>query len=175
MATAGIVRRIDELGRIVIPKELRRTMRLNVGDEMEIVSTGDELTLRRKGGFDSISQIAKEVCKLLFESVGCDVVLFDTHRVTQAEGKGKKTYKDATLSPQFLNRLVKRKGETLSGEDVAKVFELVELDGEHFCFEPIVSGGDLVGGVALLTHDEPSDSELCHLNFCARILEASLS
>ena len=61
---SGIVRRIDELGRIVIPKEMRKTMRLQVGDEMEITSSGDTLTLRRYSGFQSVlSEIGRASCR----------------------------------------------------------------------------------------------------------------
>ena len=65
MTTAGIVRRIDELGRIVIPKEMRRTMHLKEGDEMEILSSGDALTLRKYSSFESILPIIRSTAKLL--------------------------------------------------------------------------------------------------------------
>ncbi len=174
MATSGIVRRIDELGRIVIPKEIRRTMRLSVGDEMEILSSGDQLTLKRRGGFESVSQIAKALSKLLAESALCDVVIFDTHYVTQSEGNEKKLYKEAKLAEPFQARLAKRKKEVIVGEDMASIFDNVEIVGEHFAYEPICSNGDLVGGIALILQADPSENELCHLNFCARTLEASL-
>lgn len=72
---SGIVRRIDELGRIVIPKEMRKTMRLQVGDEMEITSSGDTLTLRRYSGFQSVLSEAKSVARELGKAVDADVLL----------------------------------------------------------------------------------------------------
>ena len=65
MTSGGIVRRIDELGRIVIPKELRKTMRLKVGDEMEILSTSEGLTLKKFNAYDGFKNLASSVAKSL--------------------------------------------------------------------------------------------------------------
>ena len=89
---AGIVRRIDELGRIVIPKEMRRTMRLQVGDEMEICSDGENITLKRYSGFQSVLSEVKGIAKSLCEYTEADVLFVSCGRVIVSEGANKKHY-----------------------------------------------------------------------------------
>lgn len=94
----GIVRRIDELGRIVIPKEMRKTMRLQVGDEMEISANDEGLTLKRYSGFKSVLPSLKAMAKLLWQTTGADVLIMNANEVVVAEGKNKKTYTGARLT-----------------------------------------------------------------------------
>ena len=87
---SGIVRRIDELGRIVIPKELRRTMRLSVGDEMEIFAVDGNLILKKYSAYKSVKNSVSAVLKSLAESVEADVILVDSASIILAEGAKKK-------------------------------------------------------------------------------------
>ena len=141
MTTAGIVRRIDELGRIVIPKEMRRTMHLKEGDEMEILSSGDALTLRKYSSFESVLPIIRSAAKLLAKATDSNVLFVNTTEVTVAEGKNKK--------------------KCLSSEDSTY-------------FEPVIVGGDLIGGAALLLDGEPSEVARAYLNFCVELICAAL-
>ena len=82
----GIVRRIDELGRIVIPKEMRKTMRLQVGDEMEISANDEGLTLKRYTGFQSVLPSLKALAKALASATGKDVLILSASEVVLCEG-----------------------------------------------------------------------------------------
>lgn len=84
MSGFGIVRRMDELGRIVIPKELRRIMRLKEGDEMEIFSEGESLVVRKHSRFDAVRRAADKAVRLLHERTGCDVFLIAADKVAAA-------------------------------------------------------------------------------------------
>ena len=76
-----ITRRIDELGRIVIPKELRRTLRIKEGDELEILPQGDSLVLRKYSPFDDMLYASDGVVNMIGEYVGCEVYVVAGDRV----------------------------------------------------------------------------------------------
>lgn len=174
MSASGIVRRIDELGRIVIPKELRRTMRLKEGDEMEISAAGDILQLKKYSGFESVLQTAKTVSKLLSEATGADALFVSAEKVIIAEGKNKKSYHGLRLCEDFANKIRSRQRALLSGESLNNMFENTMCDCSYAALEPIVVNGDLVGACVLLLDAEPSGVVHDYIDFCSRLLEAAL-
>lgn len=171
---SGIVRRIDELGRIVIPKELRRTMRLNEGDEMEISSEGECLILRKYSGIESVISTVKGVARSLAQATESDVIFVNTTKVLVAEGKNKKHYFDAPLSDKFAKLVRSRNVEVLHGEDLKDLF----CDRECICcyavVEPIIACGDLVGAAVILLDGLPSDIARAYLHFCVELIQTSL-
>ncbi len=172
---AGIVRRIDELGRIVIPKEMRRTMRLKEGDEMEIAASGDSITLRKYSGFESVLAAAKAVGKLLAESLDADVLFVSPEGVAVAEGKNRKKYAGAALTDAFQSAVRARKGAILHGEQLKDLLDGREIECAYLVLEPVVVNGDLVGAAALLLSTLPSDIARAYLHFCAELIEAALA
>ena len=173
--SAGIVRRIDELGRIVIPKELRRTMRLKEGDEMEIAASGDAITLRKYSGFESVIAAAKAVSKLLAEATDADVLFVSATSVVVAEGKNKKQYAGAALSDAFQSAVRARKSVVMHGEEIKDLLQAKEVNCAYVVLEPVIVGGDLVGAAALLLDTLPSDISRAYLHFCAELIEAALA
>ena len=168
----GIVRRIDELGRIVIPKEMRKTMRLQVGDEMEISANDEGLTLKRYTGFQSVLPSLKALAKALASATGKDVLILSASEVVLCEGNNKKRFVGARLTGDFSDLIRKRNRESVSG-DFSKAFENVDGQGYILC-EPVVSGGDFFGCVALVSEVEIADEQKTYLNFCAEMISATL-
>lgn len=171
---SGIVRRIDELGRIVIPKEMRRTMRLQVGDEMEITANEDALTLKRYSGFQSVLPQTKSIAKELSKAVDADVLFTSANSVVVAEGKNKKTYENARLTDSFCALIRDRKTEIMHGEDLNHIFEDRACACSFLVVQPVVAGGDLVGAGIMLLDSLPSDVARAYLHFCVQLIEASL-
>ncbi|MCM1306073.1 MAG: AbrB/MazE/SpoVT family DNA-binding domain-containing protein [Bacteroides sp.] len=174
MTTAGIVRRIDELGRIVIPKEMRRTMHLKEGDEMEILSNGDALTLRKYSSFESVLPIIKSTAKLLAKATDATVLFVDTSSVTVAEGKNKRAYQSAELSDGFSNTVRLRRSEIIEGAALKDVFFDRDADCKYLVLEPVIVGGDLMGAALLLTDTAPSDTARAYMNFCVELIASAL-
>lgn len=175
MNSSGIVRRIDELGRIVIPKELRRTMRLKEGDEMEINASGDSLSLRKYSSFEAVLSGARAIAKLLVDATGADVLLTSSTKVIIAEGKNKKEYADAKLSEGFSQTVLSRKSEVLHGEDVKTMLEGKECTCCYVVTEPVFVSGDFAGTMVLVLDTLPSDLARAYLHFSVELLKASLS
>jgi AbrB family transcriptional regulator (stage V sporulation protein T) len=174
MSVTGIVRRIDELGRIVIPKELRRTMRLNEGDEMEITAHGDNIMLRKFSSFETIGAGATAIAKLLVESTGADVLFVNSSSVTMAEGKNKRKFSGAKLGSEFSEIIKSRKSSVLHGEDVRSILENVENSCCYAVTEPVVVGGDFAGALVLMLDTMPSDIARTYLHFSAELIAATL-
>lgn len=171
---SGIVRRIDELGRIVIPKEMRKTMRLHVGDEMEISSNGDVLTLKRYGGFQNVKTMLKSLARTLCKATDADVLIVGANDVELCEGKNKKQYENAHITDTFSRLLRERKDVVLHGDDLCHVFEDRQCSCAFMLINPLVVGGDYVGACLLLLDTLPSDVARAYLEFCVRLIEASL-
>lgn len=173
MAT-GIVRRIDELGRIVIPKEMRRTMRLKEGDEMEILSDGAVITLRKYSGIESVLKTAGAVSALLAEKTGADALFISTESALIAEGKNKKRYLGAKVSDRLASVMRSRTPEVLSGDAAKGLFDVRDGDRCYAAVEPVIVGGDLIGAAVLMMSEEPNETAKSYLHFCVKLIEANL-
>ena len=81
MKATGIVRRIDDLGRVVIPKEIRRTMRIREGDPLEIfVSNEGEVIFKKYSPISELGSIAAQYCEVLYRTAGFPVLITDRRR-----------------------------------------------------------------------------------------------
>ena len=130
MKATGIVRRIDELGRVVIPKEIRRTQRIRRGDPLEIFTTGDgEVIFKKYSPIGEMSTVAAQYTEVLNKSFALSISqplekLMDARRPYRNEGEP-----DRALMPC---------------EGAARVL---------LCAVPIIAAGDVAGAVGLLTED----------------------
>ncbi len=153
MKATGIVRRIDDLGRVVIPKEIRRTMRIREGDPLEIYTDRDgEVIFKKYSPIGEWSQIATQYADTLYKTCGISVIICDRDAVIAAAGVSKREYADRRLTPEFEEIMETRSLFTSREEDRIPVIE----GGSHYvsCAMPIVSDGDIIGCVASLASDE---------------------
>ena len=91
MKATGIVRRIDDLGRVVIPKEIRRTLRIREGDPLEIYTEKDgEVIFKKYSPMGELSSYAAEICESLYKSTGGTVAVCDRDSMIAVSGGGKK-------------------------------------------------------------------------------------
>lgn len=171
---AGIVRRLDELGRIVIPKDMRKSMRLEVGDEMQIVSDGETLSIKRMSGLLANKKMLKAIARVLCDATEANVCVCDTHKVVACEGKNKRYYQEASLQEKFADVMHARRVEILHGDELKEVFCGKECVCCYAIIQPIVAGGDLLGGIILLLDCLPSDIARAYMRFCAELIGAVL-
>ena len=156
MKATGIVRRIDDLGRVVIPKEIRRTMRIREGDPLEIYTDRDgEVIFKKYSPIGEISQFAAQYADTLNKTCGLSVVICDRDAVIASAGLPKREYADRKLSRELEELIEARALFSSNGSEEIPVLE----GGQHFvsCMMPIISGGDITGCVASVrTADTPS-------------------
>ncbi|MBD3922789.1 stage V sporulation protein T [Paenibacillus sp. PR3] len=155
MKATGIVRRIDDLGRVVIPKEIRRTLRIREGDPLEIfVDRDGEVILKKYSPIGELGDFAKEYAESLSESTGHVTLISDRDTVIAVAGASKKDFLDKSVGSVLENCMENRKTvlETSSGN-----IELIKDVNETFASyvaAPIIAGGDPIGTVVLLSKEE---------------------
>ena len=153
MKATGIVRRIDDLGRVVIPKEIRRTMRIREGDPLEIYTDRDgEVIFKKYSPIGEISQFAAQYAETLQKTCSLAVVICDRDSVIASAGLPKREYADRKLSREFEEIIDQRSLYTSNGSEQIFVVE----GSQHYisCAMPIISGGDITGCVASLHTSE---------------------
>ena len=145
----GIVRRIDDLGRIVVPKEIRRTLRIREGDPLEII-------LKKYSPIGELGQFAGEYAESLAQTTGYLVLVTDCDHVIAASGSGKKEFEEKPVSRQLEEAISERKNYQASAGDAE--FMKVTLDdaGEYTeqAFSTIICEGDAIGAVIICNKDE---------------------
>ena len=100
MKATGIVRRIDDLGRVVIPKEIRRTMRIREGDPLEIfVSNEGEVIFKKYSPISELGSIAAQYCEVLFRTAGYPVLITDRDHVVAVSGISRREVLERRVSP----------------------------------------------------------------------------
>lgn len=157
MKATGIVRRIDDLGRVVIPKEIRRTMRIREGDPLEIFTDRDgEVIFKKYSPIGELTAFAAQYAETLHKTCDLSVMICDRDSVVASAGVSKKEYSDKALSEE-LESIIESRNLYVYREGEQKISPLRD-GGSHFvtCAMPIISEGDIVGIVAALA---PNDTE----------------
>ena len=142
MKATGIVRRIDELGRVVIPKEIRRTQRIRRGDPLEIFTTGDGEVISRQFALTAF------VC--------------DRDRILAVSGSGRRELADRSISQPLEKLMEARKPYQSPGNPEKTLLPCEGAPRVLLCAAPVLAGGDVTGAVGLLTEDRaacPEDAQ----------------
>ena len=152
MKATGIIRRVDELGRIVIPKEIRRTLRIREADPLEIFTDRDgEIILKKYSPIGELSNTAQEMADALSHVTGELVCICDQDQVVAASGPEAKKYMNKSITADVENQIQNR--EALYGNGVkCKVTE--EDSHASLALAPIICSGDAIGAVAILAKKE---------------------
>ncbi len=155
MKATGMVRRIDDLGRVVIPKEIRRTLRIREGDPLEIYTDQNgEIVLKKYSVMGDLGEFAGQYADALSQTTGHIVAIADRDIVIAASGGGKKELLQRPVSKELEKAIQDRKSIVASGEE--KDYKSIADEKEHFSFEaisPIICEGDAIGAVVLLSKE----------------------
>ena len=154
MKATGIVRRIDDLGRVVIPKEIRRTMRIREGDPLEIYTDREgEVIFKKYSPIGELASFAAQYAETLQKTCGLAVIVTDRDAVIAAAGVSKKEYLDRKISDELEDIMESRSLYAYRGGELYSV----TADGSsHYlsCAMPILAEGDLIGAVCSLRQRE---------------------
>ncbi len=145
MKATGIVRRIDDLGRVVIPKEIRRTMRIREGDPLEIYTDRDgEVIFKKYSPIGELHTFALEYAETLQKTAGMPIFICDRDAIITVSGASKREYIDRKIS-RALEEIIESRA--LYIRDVGKEAIPLTDDGSHYvsCAMPIISEGDIIG------------------------------
>jgi len=160
MKATGIVRRIDDLGRVVIPKEIRRTLRIREGDPLEIFTDREgEIILKKYSPIGEMGGFAKQYADSISAVGNCSVIIADRDQIIAASAISKRDFVGRNISRNLESIMNEREViDTMSGKK--KAIDLIEGDdyGEGLAqiIYPILTEGDITGAVAIMSKDETS-------------------
>ena len=154
MKATGIVRRMDDLGRVVIPKEIRRTMRIREGDPLEIYTASDgEVIFKKYSPMGELSTLAVQFAEVLNRSIGAPVLITDRDHVIAVCGASKRELLERRVAPELEELMEGRK--TYEAKDgAAALYPLLGFSKAALVALPIIGAGDVSGSVLLLEQDE---------------------
>jgi len=152
MKATGIVRRIDDLGRVVIPKEIRRTLRIREGDPLEIfVDRDGEVILKKYSPISELGDFAKEYAESLSEHSGHLVLISDRDTYIAVSGGSKKEYLNKPIGSSTEKSMNERTTRLETG-GTAEIVEGVETERAHI-IAPIIANGDPIGAVVMIAKE----------------------
>ena len=167
MRATGIVRRIDELGRVVIPKEIRRTLRIREGDPLEIYTDRDgEVIFKKYSPMGEMSAMAAELADALARTAGMSCAISDRDAVIAAAGGAKKDVLEKSVSAE-LEQLMEQRIIYARGESSLPDIPLSGRDGYRLVTAvPVITDGDVSGCVAFISEKEDTASSEVLLGLC---------
>lgn len=154
MKTTGIIRRIDDLGRFVIPKELRRTLRIKNGESLEIFVDGEDIILKKYSPMESIEDLAGKYVDSFNKVIKHNVIVTDKDKVIAASGSLKKKYLGKAIS-EFTDRSIERRDSFVERQRSSFSFVQDVEDFGYYSFSSIVYNGDTIGSVIIISIDVP--------------------
>ena len=158
MKATGVVRRIDDLGRVVIPKEIRKTLRIKEGDPLEIFTDKEgEVILKKYSPIGELSEFATEYAETLAKTTGHIACITDKDTVIAVSGGSKKEFLEQSISDE-LERILEDKENYTSRENNNLAVPITKNDNKERRFNsqvvyPILSDGDAIGSVILLSKE----------------------
>ncbi|MGB9866605.1 MAG: stage V sporulation protein T [Bacillota bacterium] len=160
MKATGIVRRIDDLGRVVIPKEIRRTLRIREGDPLEIfVDRDGEVILKKYSPIGELGDFAKEYADSLAETTGHMAMIADRDSIIAVAGAPKKEFLNKQVSPAVEKVMEERQPVLINKPGEHKYCRECITNDEAGCkftaevIAPIVAGGDPIGAVIIASRE----------------------
>lgn len=155
MKATGIVRRIDDLGRIVIPKEIRRTLRIREGDPLEIYTDANgEVIFKKYSPVGEMSTFASQYAEVLYKATNMPTLVCDRDHVVAGAGVSKKEFMERRIT-QSLEDLMESRNSFSCFTTKTKDFLPIEgIDRKASLIFPIIASGDVTGAVIMLTTDD---------------------
>lgn len=164
MKATGIVRRIDDLGRVVIPKEIRRTLRIREGDPLEIYTdTNGEVIFKKYSPVGELSDFASQYAEVISKIAGKPMIISDRDHIIAAAGVSKKEYLERRISPVVEELMEMRKNYFSKSGSISELMPIEGMERAALVMYPIISAGDVTGSVVMLQGEEiqtPNETEI---------------
>ena len=172
MKATGIVRRIDDLGRVVIPKEIRRTMRIREGDPLEIyTNSGGEVIFKKYSPMGELASFAAEYADALSGGTELSVIICDRDHCIAAAGVSKKEVLERPISYELEDIIENRRSKICTAGE--EIYAVQGVERKVCVAVPIISAGDVTGAVVLLQNEnaqKAADSDIKLAAVAARFL-----
>ena len=158
MKATGIVRRIDDLGRVVIPKEIRRTLRIREGDPLEIYTATDGEVI-----FKKYSPVASQYADVLDKISSMPTIITDRDHVVAAAGVSKREFLERRVTTVLEGYMENRKTYSATQQTLGDIQPIEGIEHYASVIYPIIAAGDVSGAVVMLTGEQtkiPTNAEI---------------
>jgi AbrB family transcriptional regulator (stage V sporulation protein T) len=173
MKATGIVRRIDDLGRIVIPKEIRRSFRIKEGDPLEIFTDAEgEVIFKKYSPIGELSNFASQYAEVLHKNGGLPIAIMDNDHVVAASGISKREILERRVTKN-LEELMENRAIHITNDKIPSVSAIEGYDRKANIVYPIIYGGDVSGAVCMIedeNHTLPSETDIKLVQVAAAFL-----
>ena len=153
MKATGIVRRIDDLGRIVIPKEIRKNLRIKEGDNLEVFVKNEEVILKKYSMMNKINDLAQELTDAIYTFMKHSIFITDTDSVVAASGPLKKKFLNKNIS-EFITESIKRRDKMIQNHFKELEFVTNEKIECSYVMSTILVNGEATGMILIISEDE---------------------
>lgn len=150
MKSTGVVRRVDDLGRIVIPKEIRRTLRIRDGEALEIFVDSEMIALKKFSKMTDMSEVAKELVDIINSNINKTVLITDRDKFIAGSGTLKKNYVDKNISKFLESTMNERKNIIETSKHPIELLENFK-ESLSYVIYPIIMNGDAMGLVLVVS------------------------
>ena len=153
METTGVVRRIDDLGRVVIPKEIRRTLGIKDGTSLEIFVDKDMVALKKHSSMNNLSHFAEVYVESIYNALKKDIIITDRDNVIACAGSIKKEYLMKPIS-SYMEECINKRNNVVQSEK--KEINIINEKKENcsYVINTIISNGDSIGLIIILSSNE---------------------
>ena len=150
MKSTGVVRRVADLGRIVIPKEIRRTLRIRDGESLEIFVDKEMIALKKFSKMTDLDEVAKQLVDIMSSVINKNVFITDRDKFIAGSGSMRKKYLNKNIS-KFLENIMRERKSIIEQNNHG--IELIDLENENLSYIilPIIMNGDAIGLVIVLS------------------------
>ena len=173
MKATGIVRRIDDLGRIVIPKEIRRSFRIKEGDPLEIYTDAEgEVIFKKYSPIGELSSFAGQYAEVLHKSAGLPIVITDNDHVIACSGISRREVLERRVS-KSLEELMENRQIHIKTDTVPAMNAIEGVNRAADVVYPIIYGGDVSGAIAMFEDEKgelPSEADIKLVQVAAAFL-----
>lgn len=175
MKATGIIRRIDELGRIVIPKEIRKNLRIKEGENLEIFVNGeDDIVLKKHSLIKKMEDLAQNFTDSIYSFIKHNVIIADNNTILAASGSLKKEYLNKPISVELENKLNRREEMIEKHNKIINIIDEKEINATY-AISPIIVNGDTAGIVMIFsTEKEVDDIDYKLVQIAAKFLTSHL-
>lgn len=153
MKATGVVRRIDDLGRIVIPKEIRKTLRIKDGEYLQFFLESENIVLQKYSPMVGLPDFYKDYVNSIYSEIGGNVLITDREKIVAISGSLKKNYQDKRIS-SYLDNIIQNRIISYSLEKTNIDLINETLNNVSYVIAPIISDGDAIGSVIILSIEE---------------------
>ena len=169
MKSTGITRRIDDLGRIVIPKEIRKNLKIKENEVLEIFINNDEIILKKFSPFNDSEKVLSDYIKVINDMTGNDVIITDRDKVILSSNKLEERLLNKKLS-EYVNDLIENRSTFLSND--MKGIEVIDNEKikQNYYFIPLIIDSDVVGSIIMFSSKKIDENSKSLLLIASKLL-----